>query len=84
MFFAVLHAKQLEELREAYVRDHDSLLLEATKEEQRIRSGAKYNEEHLQTINFQMQEDMESWVSVWKENHVLKTDEVRNNVGGII
>jgi hypothetical protein len=84
MFFTVLHTKQLEELREAYVQDHNSLLHEAMRAEQRIRSGAKYNEEHLQTINFQMQEDMDSWVSVWKEHHVLKTDEVRNNVGGII
>jgi hypothetical protein len=80
----VLHAKQLEELREAYVQDLNSLLHEAVREEQRIQSGAKYDEEHLQTINFHMQEDMESWVSVWKENHELKTDEVRNNVGGII
>jgi hypothetical protein len=59
------------------------VLLEALREEQRIISGAKYNEEHLQTINFQMQEDMSSWFSVWKENHTLKSDEVRNNVGGI-
>lgn len=80
----MLHAKQLEELREAYVRDQNSLLIEAVREEQRILSGAKYNEEHLQTINFQMQEDVDSWVSVWKENHTLKSDEVRNNVGGII
>ncbi|XP_023704151.1 dynein regulatory complex subunit 2 isoform X2 [Cryptotermes secundus] len=76
----VLHAKQLEELREAYVRDKKSLTLEALREEQRILSGAKYNEEHLQTINFQMQEDMKSWISVWKENHTLKSDEVRNNM----
>jgi hypothetical protein len=82
LYTAALHARQLEELRDSYLRDQNALLLEASREEQEIKSRAKYNEEHLKTINFQMLHDMETWNSVWKENHTLKTDEIRNNVGG--
>jgi hypothetical protein len=82
LFTAALHAQQVEELRDMYVQDRNALLLEASKEKQRIISGAKYNEERLQTISFQMQNEMETWTSVWKETYKLKTDEVKNNVGG--
>lgn len=81
-FFTVaLHARQLEELRDTYVRERDALLLEASKEKQRIISGATYNEELLQTISFKMLNEMETWTSVWKETYKLKTDEVKTNVG---
>jgi hypothetical protein len=80
-FIAALHAQQLEELRDTYVRDRNALLLEASKEKQRIISGAKCNEELLQTISFQMLNEMETWISVWKETYKLKTDEIKNNVG---
>jgi hypothetical protein len=84
LFTTAFHAKQLEELQNSYVQDHRALLLEASKEEQKILSGAKYYEEHLQIINFQMLHDMETWTYASKENHTLKTDEIRNDVGGII
>lgn len=84
MFTTALHAKRLEQLRESYARDHGALLLEASREEQKILSGAKYYEEHLQTINFQMLHDMETWTSAWKQNHTMKTDEIQNDVHGII
>jgi hypothetical protein len=80
-FTAALHAQQLEELRDMYVRDRNALLLEASREKQRIIIGAKYNEEFLQTITFQMLNEMETWTSVWKETYKLKTGEVKNNVG---
>jgi hypothetical protein len=76
-----LHAQQLEELQGTYVRERDALLLEASKEKQRIISGATYNEELLQTISFKMLNEMETWTSIWKETYKLKTDEAKTNVG---
>jgi len=82
IFFTVaLHAQQLEELRDTYVQERDALLLKASREKQRIISGATYNEELLQTISFKMLNEMETWTSVWKETYKLKTDEVKTNVG---
>lgn len=81
LFTVALHAQQLEEVRDTYVRERDALLLEASREKQRIISGATYNEELLQTINFKMLNEMETWTSVWKETYKLKTDEVKTNVG---
>lgn len=81
LYTAALHAQQLEELRDTYVKERDALLLEASREKQRIISGATYNEELLQTISFKMLNEMETWTSVWKETYELKTDEVKTNVG---
>jgi hypothetical protein len=81
LFNVALHAQQLEELRDTYVKERDALLLEASREKQRIISGATYNEELLQTISFKMLNEMETWTSVWKETYKLKTDEVKTNVG---
>ena len=82
IFFTVaLHAQQLEELQDTYVQERDALLLKASREKQRIISGATYNEELLQTISFKMLNEMETWTSVWKETYKLKTDEVKTNVG---
>jgi hypothetical protein len=81
LFTVALHAQQIEELRDKYVRERDALLLEASKEKQRIISGATYNEELLQTIRFKMLNEMDTWTSVWKETYKLKTDEVKTNVG---
>lgn len=81
LYTVALHARQLEELRDTYVRERDALLLKASREKQRIISGATYNEELLQTISFKMLNEMETWTSVWKETYKLKTDEVKTNVG---
>jgi hypothetical protein len=81
LFTAALHAKRLQELRESYVQYQSALLLEASREKERISSGAKYYEEHLETINCQMLHDMQAWASAWKASHTHKIDEIRNDVG---
>jgi hypothetical protein len=83
LFNVALHAQQLEELRDTYVKERDALLLEASREKRRIMSGATFNEELLQTISIKMLNEMETWTSVWKETYKLKTDEVKTNVGRI-
>ncbi|PSN30680.1 hypothetical protein C0J52_20851 [Blattella germanica] len=75
-----LHSKRVEELHSRYKFDRTQLHEKTSKEYLKMKSVAINDEETLKTVNYQMQCDMEKWISKWQNGHIMKTDEVRNEM----
>lgn len=79
-FSSVLYNQRINHLHRQYEDDRNEIYRKATRDITEIVNSATFDQEHLKSIIFRMEESFAENSAATNSQHLFKTDELRNNV----
>lgn len=82
MYFSstVLYNQRINHLHRQYEQDRNEIYRKATKDIEDTVDSATFDQQHLKSIIFRMEESFAEKSAATNSQHLFKTDELRNNV----